>query len=139
MSRIDQVVEILKEARAQGISDKMLRKHCIPLIVERVGMTEAGASTYLNNAKNIVDGKVQNKPARAVDNVPHVPVISSGIDPDTLPVYSVVTLKDDKAVYVSNWFDKDAAVAEGRQTGRKVLKGVQAIGQPFGVVLKGTA
>lgn len=139
MSKLNQVVDILKEARAQGISDKMIRKHCIPIIMERVGMTEAGASTYLNNAKNIVDGKVQQKQHRAVDDVPHTPFVGTGVDPETLPVYSVVTMNGDKAVYVSNWFDKDEAIAEGKRTGRKVLKGVQAIGHPFGVVIKGTA
>lgn len=136
MTKLEQVIAILQRERAKGITDKQTRKHCIPLIVAEVGMTPAGASTYLNMAKNHLDGKVPVKHAKT--EATNTPFVSTGVDPEKLPVYSVVTEKDGVAVYNSCHFDPKDALEEGKRLGRRVVKGVQVIGKPFGMVLKGT-
>lgn len=49
-SKLDQVVKLCKTNIGKT------RKEMIEMIVERVGMTPAGASTYLNNAKSFLNG-----------------------------------------------------------------------------------
>lgn len=135
MSKILQTIDIINREKDK-VSEKQLRQHCIPIIAEEVGMSIAGASTYFNNARNMITGNIKPKEQREQPTASDF--VGTGVDPTKLPIYSVVELQNNIAVYCRSFFNKNDAINEGKRLGQKVVLGVQVIGKPFGIVEKGT-
>lgn len=138
MTKSEMCVAIVTEAMKTITVKKQLRAHCVPIIKERCGMTDAGASTYFSNAVNTINGKEIVKKVSTNEPGQHTPFVATGVDPSTLGMYSVVTIHNDVAINVSAHHGKDEAVQEGRITRNPVVNGLQVIGMKLGSIEKGT-
>ncbi len=139
--------EIYRDEMGKPDNGTSLRQRVIKRIESELGMTSAGASTYCANAKKFIEagGVKTSKPAktaRAVDDVPSTPrqpLVPRPIPDDHDVLYSAVRVdKDDIALEVSCWRDRECAEKEAENKKWKFVVGTQKAGQKLGVVETGS-
>ena len=149
MSKTQKALEIVKKEFDSFSGDKTdlkavkkkLNNVCVDLIKSQCQMTDGGATTYFQNAwREITTGTkpYQPKIKEAIETVPKVPFVGTGVDPSTRGMYSVVRMVNDKAIHVSAHHSQHDAVMEGRAKQLPVVNGLQVIGQKLGTIERGT-